>query len=98
MFILVNAGGNLSLQDSDNFREFSIVDESDGLAVSVLSAIGEVAEDDHFWLDANAIVELSERDMDQQWKDSFWEMLAKVEAYGYSNMALQQVKAHRVSR
>ena len=98
MFILVSSDGSLSLQDSDNFREFSIVDESNGLAISSLAEIGKPAEDDHFWLDANAIIELSARESDQQWTDAFWEMLARVEAYGYSNMTSQQVKAHRVSR
>lgn len=98
MFILVGTNGSLSLQDSDNFREFSIVDESNGLAVDSLAKIGEPAEDDHFWLDANAIIELSARETDQQWTDAFWEMLARVEAYGYSNMSNQQVKAHMVSR
>ena len=98
MFILVSTNGSLSLQDSDNFREFSIVDESNGLAVGSLAKIGQPAEDDHFWLDANAIIELSARETDQQWTDAFWEMLARVEAYGYSNMSDQQVKAHLVSR
>ena len=98
MYILIDANGSLSLQDSDNFREFSIVDESNGLAASSLEKIGQPAEDDHFWLDAGAVIELSSRETDQQWTDAFWEMLAKVEAYGYSNMTSQQVKAHLVSR
>ena len=98
MYILVDVNGVLSLQDSDNFREFSIVDESGGLAPTALSAIAEPAEDDHVWLDAKFVIELSTRDADQQWIDAFWEMLAKVEAYGYSNMTEQKVKAHLVVR
>ena len=98
MYILVSTNGDLSLQDGDNFTEFSIVDESDGLASTALAAIAEPAEENHFWLDANAVIELSARRNDQHWVDEFWEMLGKVEAYGYSNMTTQQVKAHLVSR
>ena len=98
MYILVDVNGVLSLQDSDNFREFSIVDESDGLASTALADIAEPAEDDHFWLDANSVIELSSPDADQQWIDAFWEMLAKVEPYGYSKMTEQKVKAHLVVR
>lgn len=98
MYILIDASGDLSLRDGDNFREFSIVDESDGMASTVLAAIAEPADDDHFWLDANAVIELSAHRSDQQWIDAFWEMLGKVEPYGYSNMSRQQVKAHLVRR
>ena len=98
MYILVSTNGDLSLQEEDNFREFSIVDESDGLASTALAAIAEPAEEEHFWLDANAVIELSTQRSDQQWVDQFWEMLGKVEAYGYSNMTTQQVKAHLVRR
>ena len=98
MFILVNDKGVLSLEDIDNFREFSIVDESDGLSPASLASIGMPTDDDHYWLDANAVIELSTRAADQQWTDAFWEMLASVEAYGYSNMTEQKVKAHRTER
>jgi hypothetical protein len=52
------------------------------------------AEEQHYWLDANAVVSLSGRKGDQQWLAGFWDMLAKVEAYGYSDMEKKRVKAH----
>ena len=94
MYILVASDGALSLQDSDNMRAFSIVEEQPGKARDSLAAIGEAAEDDHYWLDANAVLELSERKNDAEWVDRFWNMLAQVEAYGYSDMTAKRVKAH----
>jgi hypothetical protein len=94
VYLLIAANGKLSLKDSDNMRAFSIVEEDSGLAATRLSAIATPAGEQHYWLDANAVVELSGRDNDQQWVKEFWDMLVKVEAYGYSDMANKRIKAH----
>jgi hypothetical protein len=98
MYILIDASNQASLEDSDNFREFSIVERSGGHTLDALGDMAEAAENDHFWLNAEAVVELSGRKDDQSWVDRFWGMLQKVQAYGYSNMTTRQVKAHRVQR
>jgi hypothetical protein len=98
MYIRVSASNRLSLEDCDNFREFSIVEETGGQAGEALDEMASPAEEDHFWLDANAVIELSGRGDDPGWVDAFWKMLEQVEAYGYSNMTTLQVKAHRVCR
>jgi hypothetical protein len=94
VYLLIAANGQLSLEDGDNMRSFSIVEEESGLAATQLSAIATPAEEQHYWLDANAVVSLSGRKGDQQWLAGFWDMLAKVEAYGYSDMEKKRVKAH----
>ena len=94
MYLLIAANGQLSLEDGDNMRSFSIVEEESGLAARQLSAIATPAEEQHYWLDADSVVELSGRKDDQQWVTGFWDMLAKVEAYGYSDMENKRVKAH----
>ncbi len=94
MYILIAANGQLSVEDGENMRAFSIVEEESGSAATRLSAIATPAEEQHYWLDADAVVELSGRKNDQQWVKGFWDMLAKVEAYGYSDMDKRQVKAH----
>ncbi len=94
MYILVASNGQLSLEDSENMRAFSIVEKESGSAARQLSAIATAAEEDHYWLDADAVVGLSGRKDDQQWIKGFWDMLAKVEAYGYSDMEQRRVKAH----
>lgn len=94
MYILIAADGQLSLEDSDNMRAFSIVEEEVGAAATRLATIAIPSEEQHYWLDANAVVELSGRRHDQQWLQGFWDMLAQVEAYGYSDMQNKRVKAH----
>jgi hypothetical protein len=94
MYILIAADGKLSLQESDNMRAFSIVEAIKGAVTEQLLAIATPADKNHYWLDANAMIELSGRKHDQVWVRGFWEMLAKVEAYGYSDMAKKRVKAH----
>ncbi len=98
MYILINSSDAPSLEDADNFREFSIVEQNGGQTPEALGDVAVPAEDNHFWLDANAVIELSNRNEDQSWVDAFWEMLEKVQAYGYSNMTTQQVKAHVVRK
>ncbi len=94
MYIFIAAGGELTLRDSDNMRAFSIVEEINGSAAESLAAIGVAAAEQHYWLDASAVIELSRRMQDETWIKEFWNMLAKVEAYGYSDMENKRVKAH----
>ena len=98
MYIRISASHTVTLEESDNFREFSIIDESDGSASEALGGMSSPAGDDHFWLSADAVIQLSGRSDDQSWVEAFWAMLAAVEAYGYSDMKARQVKAHRVRR
>lgn len=94
MYIFIAADGQLSLRDSDNMSAFSIVEEKGGSAGKWLAAIGLPAAEQHYWLDANAVVELSGRMLEETWVSAFWDMLASVEAYGYSDMENKRVKAH----
>jgi hypothetical protein len=95
MYILVTDKGDLELRDSDNMRAFSIVLEAQSAPVSGLTAIGAQAEDaNHYWLDANAVAELSGRIKDQQWVQDFRAMLANVAPYGYYDSSKNLVKAH----
>jgi hypothetical protein len=95
MYILVTKKGDLELCDSDNMRVFSIVFEVPSAPVSALTEIGALAADnDHYWLDADAVEELSVRNKDQQWVLDFRAMLESVEPYGYYDRAANRVKAH----
>ena len=95
MYIVIAADGELSLQDSDNMRAFSIREDEVGLAANALVLIATLAaEEQHYWLDAEAVLELSGRRDDLQWVNGFWDMLAKVEAYGYFDSKNKRVKAH----
>jgi hypothetical protein len=82
MYIRVTASGDLSLQNTGNMRSFSIVEDVRDAPVTRLAEIGTPTDDNHYWLDAHAVLELSGRKHDQQWVDDFWNMLASVAAYG----------------
>ena len=94
MFIQIDTNGDLTLQDVDNFKGFSIIDQSNASQHQALNQISTAAEDNHFWIDVEAVINLSEKKSDQEWVDSFWNMLKGAEPYGYSNLAEKQVKAH----
>jgi hypothetical protein len=94
MYIFISTDGVLSLRDSDNMRAFSIVEEESGGAERWLAPLVVDTAGQDFWLDANAVVELSGKAHDKAWVGQFWDMLASVEAYGYSDMKTKRVKAH----
>ena len=94
MYIHVAVDASLKLEDIDNMKVFSIVEAVPGLSTQALSDIAEPAEDNHYWIDADAVVRLSAKSSDPQWLEGFWNMLKKVEAYGYSDLQARRVKAH----
>lgn len=98
MHLQIAEDGTLSLEGLDDLKRFSIVETSRasslGRASAALTGIGEPADDDHFWLDADAVLALSTRKDDPGWVAAFWQMLEKVEKYGYSDMRARRVKAH----
>ena len=94
MYIRVATGGEISLQDTDNMRAFSIIEDSRGASRAQLAGIGEPTDDDHFWLDADAVLELSGRKQDEQWVEAYWNMLSSVAPYGYYDETTNRVKAH----
>jgi hypothetical protein len=94
MHIEVAANGLLSLQDSDNFRSFAIVRVDSGAPLARLEEIGSAAEDSHYWLDVDAVLELSGRKHDQLWVRNFSAMMASAAPYGYFDTSNNRVKAH----
>lgn len=98
MFLLIAKDGSLSLEDSEAMKSFCVVESPDapqqGTASAALAAIAEKTADDHFWISAEAIVQVSPNKDDPKWVSDFWEMLKKVEPYGYYDADTQRVKAH----
>lgn len=94
MYIRIAAGGEPSLQDTDNMRAFSVFEEVAGESAIGLAEIGIPDDDDHYWLDADAVVQLSGRKDDLLWVGRFRDMLAAAAAYGYYDEATDRVKAH----
>jgi len=94
MYIRVANNGELGLQDSDNFRAFAIVRAGRAAPLAQLTEMAIAAEDNHYWLDADAVLELSVRKHDQQWVSDFRAMLESSAPYGYFDVSNNRVKAH----
>ncbi len=94
MYILVKSDGDLMLQDCENMRAFAIVLEVNDAPVMRLAEIGSTADNRNYWLDADAVVELSGRKHDQQWLRAFRAMLTSAAPYGFYDEATNKVKAH----
>jgi len=94
MYILINEHGEISLQEDDNLRAFSIIDNTNGNNLKQLDSISEPAQDNHYWINADAVIQLSSKNNDPQWVDSFWKMLKAVEPYGYADIENKRIKAH----
>jgi len=95
MNILVKSNGDLVLQDCDNMRSFAILLEVNDAPVTRLSEIGTMAEDNKdYWLDADAVLELTDRKNDQQWVADYRAMLTGAAPYGYYDEATNRVKVH----
>jgi hypothetical protein len=95
MYILVKSDGDLMLQDCDNMRAFAIVLEVSNAPVTRLAEIGSADEDNrNYWLDADAVMELSGRKHDQQWVREFRAMLTGAAPYGFFDEVTNKVKAH----
>ena len=95
MILELSNDGALKLDDAENFGSFHISAERKLLNVSFeFSKIGNDAGDRHFWLNADAIIELSGKSNDVKWNKSFWAMLTKVEKFGYSDVENRFIKAH----
>ena len=94
MYIQITADGGLTLEDIDDMKAFSIVEAVAGGSTLALANIAEPAEGNHYWIDAEAVIQLSSKGSDPQWVAGFWDMLGKVEAYGYSDLQAKRIKAH----
>ena len=75
-------------------RAFSIVPDRADTPLTRLREMATEAEDNHYWLSADAVEELSPRRDDQQWVRDFRAMLASVAGYGYYDEETNRVKAH----
>ena len=96
MFLQVNGDGSLKLCERQDFSAFHIV-STDRLSLknsAPFRAILIETDEDHFWLDAKKLVSLAGRESLGEWRDAFWEMLDKVEKYGFYDSKRGAVRAH----
>ncbi|MFT6270213.1 MAG: hypothetical protein ACJAVV_003042 [Alphaproteobacteria bacterium] len=98
MHILISSEGDLSLGEAHAFNGFSIVEvasiKPQGAANISLEKIATADEDNHYWLDIDAVIALYTGDDPSKWLVKFWAMLDSAEPYGYLDRANNRVKAH----
>lgn len=102
MYVSVSQDGEFVLCEVDDFGRFHIsVDQSDTLNLvkgTALATVAEVSNNGHFWIDADAIVKLSNREDDPVWCEAFWDMVRKADKFGYADLPSRRIKAHIVQR
>ena len=94
MYLNIAENGTLTMEEVNDFKRFHIAGDP---ASSTFKVIAEDAGDNHYWLNADAIVELSGNVMNQEWCTAFWGMLQKAEPYGFSDIEGRLIKAHVIS-
>lgn len=94
MHLLINDQGLLSLEEFDNMKGFSIVDQSDPSNLDALLAIASATEDNHYWIAIQSVIDLSPKARDENWLMQFSSMLKSAEPYGYVDLDKNLVKAH----
>lgn len=98
MYLTLAHDGQLTLEDSDDFKRFHIAATKNQLSASASFAeIAEDAGDDHYWVNADAVIALSPSSGDEEWMHAFETMLVKSAPYGYADLAGRRIKAHVVA-
>ena len=93
MFVQISDTGDVTLEETGDFKRFHI----DGdVQNEQFLGMAEDAGDNHFWLDADAIVRISGQADDKDWCEAFWAMLGKAEPFGFADVAARRIKAHVV--
>ena len=94
MYLKVADDGTLTLEEADDFKRFHISAEADKLSDTGFQEFAQDAGGGHYWLNADAVAELSGRSGDTEWVAAFWTMLEKAAPYGYADIEGRRIKAH----
>ena len=94
MYLLIDIQGQLSLEDHDNMKGFSIIDNSNPSNHGALLAIASPGEENHYWINIKSVIELSPKANDEDWLIAFSKMLKSAAPYGFVDMDKNLIKAH----
>lgn len=99
MILAISSQGLLALREIDDLKRFDIhTEHGSPMGCEAFRRIASPTDEaGHYWLGADAIIRMSGRQDDAGWVSSFWAMLRKVEAFGYSDLEGRRVKAHVVA-
>ena len=99
MYLDISADTGVTLRDIEDFSRFHVETNLESPTDSAaFRALAAQAEDDHYWLGADAIIALSDKSDQPDWISRFKEMLSNVEKYGFFDRATDRVKLHVVRK
>ena len=97
MYLNIQSDGTLSLEETDDFSTFEIhsaIDLASGQFNEDFAKISEPADNDRYWIDAEAILELSSHAGKLEWRRAYWVMLEQAERFGFADVNQKKIKAH----
>ena len=97
MYLSIHPDGSLTLEEADDFGRFEIrsaIDLRSGHFSKDFAKISEPTNDGRYWIDAEAIAELSSRRGELEWFTAYSAMLEKAEIYGFADVARKKIKSH----
>lgn len=98
MHIRLDPDGRFRIQDTENFRTFSVVDASNlerDTVAAALSAVGRLEADGaHVWLPSPWIVGLMSPPAPEAWRERFAEMIQAVRKFGWVDEERDMIRAH----
>ena len=98
MFVKLDSGGNVTLEDAGNFRAFKLVVEGSPAKLdttrSALAGVAELVDEKEAWIFQTALRRRPEIAQDANWQKSFDTMIEKARPHGWIDDQRQAIKAH----
>ena len=98
MFVKISASGQVSLEDSGNFRAFKLVveDKPENLDAvrKVLAGTAELLDKDHAWISEAALRNRPEVAQDAAWQQALGTMIEKARPHGWIDEQRKAIRAH----
>jgi predicted transcriptional regulator len=98
MFVKLSVTGQVTLEESDNFRAFKLVIEGDPTrldqAKRALANIAEIEDPTHAWIFEQALRQRPELAQDATWQQNLGAMMEKAKPHGWIDEQKQAIKAH----
>lgn len=98
MFIKLSAGGQITLEEHDNFRAFKLVVEGgpDRLETArrALTGVAEILDATHAWISEAALRKRPEVAQDAAWQSNMGTMIEKARPHGWIDDQRKAIKAH----
>ena len=98
MFVKLSVTGQVTLEESDNFRAFKLVIEGDPTrldqAKRALANIAEIEDPTHAWIFEQALRQRPEVAQDATWQQNLGAMMEKAKPHGWIDEQKKAIKAH----